>query len=458
MTLNIYQEWFKKNRSKVLEDFFKFLSFPSISTDPAHKQDILNCKEWLAAYLKNIGLETEVWETSGHPSVFASHMKGGKDAPTLLFYGHYDVQPSVPLGEWKSEPFKPEVRDNTVFARGAIDNKGQGFYTILGVQAFMELAKNQNVNIKVLIEGEEEIGSPGLQGIAEEKREALQADHVFIVDLEMYDNHVPAVTLGIRGVASLNVVVRNATADLHSGIYGGILANPARALTSALAKIWDETGKVTIPHFYDGMKTFSKEELSEFAWEKDVKKSAASVDAKAFQGEGDYSLLESNWIRPTLEINGMESGYTGEGGKTIIPSRAMVKLSCRLVEGQDPVKVIDAIEAFLKKNLPKGIEIEFEKGHGAPGILTSPNSTTVKGTVEAYERVFNTPCKRILCGATIPIVPLLSQICGGELVMMGMGLPTDGMHSPNECFGLDRFEKGFLSITQILEIFSNGEI
>lgn len=454
--LEEYQKWFEKKRTTLLEDFFTYLSFPSISTDPAHKKDILACKDWLQAYLKKMGMDVEVWETSGHPTIFASSLEGGEGAPTVLFYGHYDVQPSVPLNEWKSEPFKPEVRDGNVYARGAIDSKGQGFYTLLGVQAFLEMAKNCRVNIKILMEGEEEVGSPGLESIAEKKREALQADHVFIVDLDMYDEETPAVTLGIRGISTLNVTVRNATADLHSGVYGGVLANPARVLSCVLAKMWDEKGKVAIPHFYEGMKTFSKEELKAFDWNVDVKEHAAPYDAKAFQGEAGYSLLESNWIRPTIEINGMESGYTGEGSKTIIPAKAMVKLSCRLVEGQNPQKVVEAIESFLIKNLPEGIEVRFERGHGASGMLTSPHSQTVAAASEAYERVFDVPCRRILCGATIPIVPMLSKMCGGELVMIGMGLSTDGMHSPNECIGLKRFEKGFLSITQILEIISNG--
>lgn len=454
--LDEYATWFEKNQEALLEDFFTFLRFPSISTDPAHKKDLLACKDWLASYMKSIGLETEVWETSGHPTVFGSY-EGG-DGPTLLFYGHYDVQPEVPLEEWKSPPFEPEVRDNVVYARGAIDNKGQGFYTLLAIRAFLEMAKEKKINIKVLIEGEEEVGSPGLEGILDEKSEELKADHIFIVDLDMYGKGIPAVTLGIRGVTNINVSVKNSNTDLHSGVYGGIVLNPARALATALGKMWNEKGEVTIPGFYEGVKALSKEEHANFDWESDVKKEAAPFDVKVFKGEGDFSLLESNWIRPTLEINGMESGYTGDGFKTIIPSKAMAKLSCRLVPNQDPEQVISAIETFLKKNLPEGIEVSLEKGHGTPGVMTSPNSETVKETSKAYEAVYHTKCRRKLCGATIPIAGMLSKICGGELVMMGVGLGTDNMHAPNECFGLDRFKEGFLSVTQILEIFSRGGI
>lgn len=452
--LNGYDAWFEKKQSALLDDFFTFLRFPSISTDPAHKNDIFLCKDWLANYMKNIGLETEVWETSGHPSVFGTY-KGG-NGPTLLFYGHYDVQPVVPLDEWKSPPFEPEVRDNIVYARGAIDNKGQGFYTLLAIRAFLELAKEKKVNIKVLIEGEEEIGSPGLEGILDAKKKELQAEHIFIVDLDMYGKGIPAVTLGIRGVTNISATVKNSNTDLHSGVFGGIVLNPARALSNAIGKMWNEKGEVTIPGFYDGVKILSKKEHDVLDWEADPEKDSPPFEVKVFQGEGDFSLLELNWIRPTLEINGMESGYTGDGFKTIIPSKAMVKLSCRLVPNQDPKQVISAIETFLKNILPKGIELNLEMGHGTPGVMASLNSKTVEGTIKAYEAVYNTKCRRKLCGATIPIVPMLSKVCGGELVMMGVGLATDSMHAPNECFGLDRFKEGFLSATQILEIFSAG--
>lgn len=453
--LDEYVAWFEQKQGKLLEDFFTFLKFPSVSTDPSHKKDLLACSDWLCSYMECIGLKTEVWETSGHPTVFGSY-EGGR-GPTLLFYGHYDVQPDAPLDEWKSPPFQPEIRDGTVYARGAIDNKGQGFYTLAAIHAFLECAKEKNINIKVLIEGEEEVGSPGLEAILDEKSKSLKADHVFIVDVDMYAKGIPAVTLGIRGVANLNVLVKNSNTDLHSGVYGGVVLNPARALVVALGKMWDEEGKVSIPSFYEGVKTLSKEEHAVFDWDTDFKKLAEPFGVKVFKGEGDFSLLESNWIRPTLEINGMESGYTGEGFKTIVPSKATAKLSCRLVPNQDPEQIITAIEAFLKKNLPEGIEISIEKGHGTPGFITAPNSETVKRVSAAYEVVYREKCRSKLCGATIPIAGMLSKVCGGELVMIGVGLLTDNMHAPNECFGLDRFKEGFLSITQILEIFSGSK-
>ncbi|NGX50350.1 MAG: Succinyl-diaminopimelate desuccinylase [Chlamydiae bacterium] len=454
--IEVYKRWFDENRTSILEDFFTFLRFPTISTDPEKRDEMAACKDWLLTYFEKIGMKGEVWECRGHPTLFATHMEAGSGAPTLLFYCHYDVQPAEPLDKWDSAPFEPEVRDGSVYARGASDNKGQGFYTITAVRAFLEIAKQRKVNIKVLIEGEEEIGSPGLEEIAEERRRELQADHLFIVDLDMYDEKTPAVTLGTRGVAMINVTVRNARVDLHSGFFGGVVVNPARALSTALGKIWDERGQVTLPNFYEGVKQFTEDELELLDWNIDMRERLSPFDVKAFQGEGEFSLLESNLIRPTVEINGMESGYTGKGSKTIIPAVAMVKLSCRLVEGQDPEKILDSIDSFLIKNLPEGIEVEIERGDGTRGMITSPHSKSVDVAVEAYERVFREPCRRVLSGATIPIAPTLSRISGGELVMIGVGLATDGIHSPNECFGLDRFEKGFLSITQILEIFSSG--
>jgi len=449
-----YQRWFEAHHTTIFQDLFTFLRFPSISTDPAYQNELLACKDWLVSYLEKMGMNVEVWESSGHPVVFASWLQGGKEAPTLLFYSHYDVQPSVPIDEWESPPFEPEIREGKLYARGAVDNKGQGFYTILGVQAFLSQAKQHRLNIKLLIEGEEETGSSGLKMLLQKKRQSLEADHVFIVDLNMYDERTPAVTLGIRGVAMLNVMVRNATTDLHSGVYGGFLVNPSRALVTAIGKMWDETGQVVIPHFYDGMKVLSEKERKSLDWELDVTKCAEPFAVKAFQKEGNFSFLESNWIRPTLEINGMESGYTGAGSKTIIPSKAMVKLSCRLIEGQNPSRVIASIKSFLLENLPQGLEIEH--GNGAEGFITSPHSKAVKVTAEVYERICQVPCRYLLCGATIPIVPMLAKVCRGDLLMVGMGLSTDSMHAPNECFGIDRFEKGFLFVTQILEAFSKG--
>jgi len=449
-----FKQWFAEHRESIYDDFFTFLKFASISTDPTHQKDMLSCAGWLQSYLESFGFQTELWETSGHPTLYGENLTAGPDRPTLLFYLHYDVQPVTPLDEWDSPPFEPTVKEGKVVARGAIDNKGQCFYTLTALKAFHALSKKLGINVKLCIEGEEEIGSEGLSGILSAKKDKLKADYFLVIDFYMLGEKQPAITLGMRGITTINITCRNSTVDLHSGSFGGFVVNPARALVKAVSAMWDEEGKVAIPGFYDQVKTFQKEELEAFAWDVDPKELASSFKVGAFGGENGYSLLESNWIRPTLEINGVSSGYTGDGFKTIIPAKSMVKLSCRLVPDQDPEEILRLIADFLKKKIPEGIDVELELGHGSRGMITSPHSKLAEMTAQAFEEVFEAPCKRILCGATIPIVPELAEVSGAELVMTGVGLAEDGMHAPNESFGLERFEMGFLSIARIVEILS----
>lgn len=449
-----FKKWFSDHRKQIFDDFFTFLKFPSVSTDPAYQKDLLSCADYLFKYLGHCGFSVELWETSGHPTLFGENLSAGPTRPTLLFYLHYDVQPADPFDQWESHPFEPTMKDGKVVARGAVDNKGQCFYTITALKAFHDLSKTLGVNVKLCIEGEEEIGSRGLEGILEKKKDQLKADYLLVVDLDMLGEDEPAITLGMRGIATINVFCRNGRLDFHSGMFGGIVMNPAVSLVKAVGQLWDEDGHIAIPHFYDRVKSFKKEELEPFSWDVDPKKRTQSFKVGAFSREKGCTLLESNWIRPSLEINGINSGYTGEGFKTIIPAEAMVKLSCRLVPNQDPNELLQLISAFLKEKIPKGIEVKLELGHGSRGFITSPHSLFSKITTRAFEDVFQTPCKKILCGATIPIVPALAELSGGELVMTGVGLPEDGMHAPNESFSLKRFEKGFLSIVRILEIAS----
>lgn len=454
--MNPFEKWFADHRKRILDDFFTFLKFPSISTDPAYKKDMLSCADWVMKYLEAFGFSAELWETSGHPTVFGENLQAGPDRPTLLFYLHYDVQPVTPVEEWESDPFTPTVTEGRVVARGAVDNKGQCFYTLTALKAFHDLSETLGINIKLCIEGEEEIGSEGLAGILNEKKERLQADYFLVVDFDMLGENEPAITLGMRGVTTINVFCQNSTVDLHSGTFGGFVTNPARALVKAVSACWDEEGRVAIPGFYDDVKEFEEKELEAFDWNADPKAQASTFHVGAFSGEKGYSLLESNWIRPSLEINGISSGYTGEGFKTIIPAKAMVKLSCRMVPNQDPKRILELIADFLKKKIPEGIDVKLELGHGSKGMITSPHSHLAKMTAKAFEEVFHAPCRRILCGATIPIVPSLAETSGAELVMTGVGLPEDGMHAPNESFGLSRFEKGFLAIVKTIEVLSGG--
>lgn len=450
MTLPELKNWYDKHAKEIQTDFFTYLRFQSISTDPQYKNEVRKTAEWLQTYLTKIGLKTELWETIKHPVVYASHLQAGKDRPTVLLYSHYDVQPVDPLDKWKSPPFEPVIRDGEVYARGAADDKGQGFYSIMAIKAFLELAKKSNVNIKLFIEGEEECGSVGSTDILAKKKEALKADHLLIVDIGIPEKGVPAITLGLRGIAAFEVTCKNSNIDLHSGVHGGMVLNPNRALIQLLAKLWDENGKVTIPGFYDAVKVPSQEELALFDKNVDEEMLKKTFGIRSFQREGKYSLWESNTIRPVLEINGIGGGYTGVGFKTVIPSQAKAKISCRLTPDQDPEEIGRCIEAFLKQNVAKGIDLRFEWEHGGKPVRSSPNTPIAKIAAKAYEEVFGKTCKMLLCGATVPIVADLAAASGADTALIGVGLSTDDIHAPNEHFGMDRFEQGFLTIGRIL--------
>ncbi|MCY3974974.1 MAG: M20/M25/M40 family metallo-hydrolase [Simkaniaceae bacterium] len=446
-----FAEWFASHKQAIYDDLFTFLRFPSISTDPAHKEDMVACADWLKRYVEAFGFRAELWETSGHPVLYGERVEGD-DKPTLLFYLHYDVQPAVPLDEWDSPPFEPVVKEGKVVARGAVDNKGQCFYSLVALRVFHALAVKAGVNCKLCIEGEEEIGSTGLSAILEEKKERLRADYFLVVDFDMHSENQPGITLGMRGMQPLNVYCRNSVADLHSGAFGGVAVNPAFALLRAVGKLRDDDGKVTVPGFYDGVRHFGPDEMGRFDLDRDFREMAKPLSIRALGGEKGYTLLESNWIRPSLEVNGMIAGYTGTGFKTIIPAKAEVKLSVRLVPDQDPDEVVRQLSGFLRAEIPEEMEVRFEAPRGSEGLVTSPGSPFAEVVAQAFEDVFHVPCKRMLCGATVPVIPAMARYSGAQLVMTGTALPEDGMHAPNESFGLGRFEKGFLSIVRVVEI------
>jgi acetylornithine deacetylase/succinyl-diaminopimelate desuccinylase-like protein len=449
-SLEQLKAWFKDHYDETLNDFFTFLSFPSISTDPTYEQDSRRTANWLCDFMKQMGLEATLWETPGLPVVFGTHLKAGKDRPIILIYHHYDVQPVDPLDLWKSDPFKPVVKDNRVFARGAADNKGQCFYSLTALKAFLELAKDFNFNIKVFIEGEEESGGRGTSAILQQKEAELKADHLLVVDFDMPNVTTPAITLGMRGLVCMNIECKNSSIDLHSGAHGGIALNPNRALVSLLGKMWDEKGRVRIPHFYDDVKSLPKEELSRVDMSFDQEQYMKSFGVKAFCPEEGYSIKESNWLRPILEINGIWGGYTGTGFKTVIPAKAHAKISCRLVPDQDPEKIAKAISEYLENEAPKGIEIKADLHHGASAYRSAFDSFIVKTAALAYEEIFGKPCKYLFCGASVPIVVDLARVSNAEVAMIGVGLADDDIHAPNEHFGLDRFELGYLAIGRIL--------
>lgn len=399
-------------------------------------------------------MKVELWQTSGYPVIFATHLTEDPQRPTVLLYHHYDVQPIDPSNLWNSPPFDPVLKENSVFARGASDNKGQCFYTITALKGFLELAKEAKVNIKLFIEGEEESGGVGTFEILERKKEALKADHLLVVDGGLREADEPAVTLGMRGILAMNLECTNSKIDLHSGTHGGIALNPNRALVTALAQLWDEKGRVKVSGFYEDVVEPSQKELEKFDMRFDLKKYQQSFGIKAFANEEGCSLSQSNLLRPTLELNGIGGGYTGSGFKTVIPAKATAKISCRLVPNQDPEKICQAIADYLRRLLPEGIELKVEFHHGARAFRSSLSAPIVKIIASAYEEILGGSCQYLLCGASIPIVGALTEASGAEAVVMGMGLDEDDIHAPNEHFGLDRFENGVYLIAEILDRFS----
>ncbi len=448
-SLNDLEQWYDKNAERTQQDYFEFLRFPSISTDPAYSPHIHAAASWVETYLKKLGFKTEQWKTSSYPIVFASHIVNPA-FPTLLIYHHYDVQPVDPLELWKSSPFEPEIRDGKVYARGASDNKGQCFYTLTALRAFFELCKNISLNLKLFIEGEEESGSRGAFEVLKTHREQLKADDVLIVDGGIPAPGIPGITLGLRGIIAMEVTCRNSSIDLHSGVHGGIALNPNRALIQMLAALWDEKGKIAIPGFYDDVINPSQKELEAIDQTIDQERLRQQFGIQAFQGEGGYSLWESNAIRPTLEINGISGGYTGVGFKTVIPAKAIAKISCRLAPGQDPHRVVTQIHEFLKKKAPAGLEITAKFEHGGKPVRCSPDSKIARIAADAFTEVFGIPCKKTLCGASVPLVADLAEACGGDAAVIGVSLDSDDFHAPNEHFGLDQLRQGFLVMGSIL--------
>lgn len=426
-------------KNEDLEAFKEFLSFPSISSEPGHKEDIEHCFDWLKNKIEAIGFKTKRFETEGHPTLFAesNHLE---NKPTLLIYNHYDVQPVDPIELWNSPPFQPVIKDNKIYARGAQDNKGQLFYTYLALKSF---EKKFPINIKWLIEGEEEMGSGGLEKILKTHAKYLKSDHLAIVDCGIPDQDTPAVSLGMRGLVTLEIEVSGTKSDLHSGTHGGIAYNPNRALSEMLGNVFDKDGKVTIPGFYDTIIPLSEEEKGYVSFDFDEDKYLHDYGAEATGGEKGLKVLERNWLRPTFEINGMWGGYVGQGFKTVIPAKAFAKISCRLVRGQDPAQMGELVKAYFEKSAPPGIKVKVTRHHGGgPATLTTPNSKIVQAFSKGFEKVFKKPCKYILEGASIPIVSALQHASGASAVLVGVGLATDQIHAPNEHFGLDRLEKG----------------
>jgi acetylornithine deacetylase/succinyl-diaminopimelate desuccinylase-like protein len=439
-------------RDSYLEDFYSFLRFPSVSTDSSFAGKVNECAQWLVKKLTNIGLETQLVPTAGHPVVWARNkQKSGRR--TVLIYGHYDVQPPDPLELWESPPFEPVLKNGYVFARGATDNKGQILSHILGVQETLEQAKDLPVNLHFVIEGEEEIGSANLGNFLQQNREALRCDVVVVSDTGMVAPRTPTLSYGLRGVAALELKVTGPKIDLHSGIYGGAVANPAAALARLLATLHDRDGHIAVAGFYDdvaSLQDWEREAWSKLPVDAD-KEILKETGAPALFGEKGFSTLERIWARPTAEINGIGGGYQGPGTKTVIPSYAMAKLTFRLVPNQKADEVIALVKKHLEKNLPPGVTLDMTGGHNGPWYLTDPHSKFGQAAQRALRKAFNNEVAVIREGGSIPIVSDFRNVLGVETLLLGLALPNCRAHSPNENFPLENLDGGMRMNKAVLE-------
>ncbi len=452
-SLEMLKKWYEKNRAQVREDYFHFLRFPSISTDPSFSKDVLACAEWLKRYIeKHTAMKAECLETEGYPLVYAEDLRAGKDAPTLLVYGHYDVQPVDPLELWKSDPFVPTERNGKVYARGAVDDKGQIFYAVTAARCWSELGRELPINLKFCIEGEEESSSVGLAKSLPKLKDRLKSDYLLIVDFGALDKETPALSLGCRGMLALEIVLTGSNSDLHSGLHGGLAYNPNRALAELLSKLWDADGRVQVKGFYDDVIEATKDDLKKYSFRFDMDKYSKEFGIHARGGEKDRTPFEANCLRPTIEINGMFGGYTGAGVKTVIPAHATAKLTCRLVPNQDPKKIAKQVSEFLKKNVLPGMKLEIHIHDGEPAFRGNPDSRLAQAVSLASSEVCSKKCENTLSGGSIPIIAKMIEAIGAEAVGMGYGLPDDDIHAPNENFDMVRFEKGFLTVARTFEL------
>lgn len=435
-------EYVDSQRDAFRGDLEELLRIPSVSADSKHKGDVRKAAEWLVADIKKLGLEVELVETGGHPVVYAES-PAVPDTPVALVYGHYDVQPPDPLDEWKSPPFEPTERDGNLYARGSSDDKGQMLTHVKSVAAWLKSVKKLPLQVKFLIEGEEEVGSEHLETFISKNLEKLACDCVVISDTAQFAPGLPAITYGLRGIAYFELKLTGPSQDLHSGVFGGGVTNPANALSKLLAAIIDDKGRIQIPGFYDDVTPLTEEERAQ--WRKlpfDEGKFKQQLGVDGVSGEAGYSTLERRWARPTFDVNGLTSGYQGEGAKTVLPARASAKLSFRLVPKQDPKQVAAGLRKLLEPLVPPGIRMELVEHHGGPGIAFPVESPYLQAAADAIEIGFGKRPVFMREGGSIPIVNQFAELLHAEVLLVGWGQNDDNLHSPNEKFSLADFQRG----------------
>ena len=444
-------DYLQQNREQSLAELNELLRIPSISAKSEHKGDTAAAAEWLATRMRAIGLTVDVVPTAGHPVVLGE-WRGAEGAPTLLVYGHYDVQPPEPLDEWLSSPFEPTVRDGKLFARGSVDDKGQVYLHLKAVEAHLATNGALPVNVVFVLEGEEEVGSPHLAEFLAANADRLRCDAVMISDTTMFAPGLPSITIGLRGLAYMEVRVQGPSTDLHSGVYGGAVVNPANALAKIISRLHDERGRVTVPGFYDRVKEIDERERTTIAGlpfeEEGLRK---EVGAPKLGGEEGYGPLERVWVRPTLDVNGLLSGYTGEGAKTVLPAKAMAKVSMRLVPDQDYHQVERAFIDYVKSLAPEGVTVEVEALHGGQPWFAEPSGPVFEAARRALARAYGRDPVTIREGGSIPIVKAFEDTLGAPVVLIGFGLPGENAHAPNEWMSVDNFHRGAEAIAMLYD-------
>jgi len=434
-----------------LESLFAFLRFQSVSADPAYRSQVSECAEWLSRRFAAMGLESVAWPTAGHPVVLArSRPRPG--LRTLLIYGHYDVQPVDPLALWKTPPFEPRVEEGKIYARGAADNKGQIMAHLLGVEELLKAGKELPVNVIFLVEGEEEVGSPHLEAFLREHGGELRPDIIAISDTGMVAPGIPSLTYGLRGVLAMEVRLRGAAHDLHSGIYGGMVPNPATLLARLIATLHDESFRVAVPGFYDAVLPLAEWERREWAaLPLDDAALCASSESRALFGEAGFTPLERVWARPTAEVNGIGGGYQGEGSKTVLPGEAFAKLTFRLVPDQTPAEIEAKVRAHLQAHTPPEVTLEISPGHGGEPFLCDPNSPDGLAARRAVARTWGREPALIREGGSIPILQTFRRLLKTDILLLGLALPDCAAHAPNENFPVENLEAGIRLNQALLE-------
>lgn len=439
-------DYLLSNQKRFLAEFCEYLRFPSVSAQSKHTPDLHACAEWLAAHCRKIGLQAKIHETKGHPIVTAKTPKvAGKGRRHFMVYGHYDVQPPEPLELWQTPPFTPRIEGRNLFARGSTDNKGQNFAHLKAVEAYLKTGTPLPCDLTFVLEGEEEVGSASLSGFLKTHRRQLACDAIVISDTGMPAPNCPALTVGLRGIIAFEITLHGPTRDLHSGIFGGAVNNPAMALAQLLAAVRDRRGRIRIPGFYDGVIPLTRYERAQTRrypmTDDQLRKLLGTPE---LFGEHGFNATEQRSARPTFEINGLTSGYQGEGSKTIVPAWARAKITCRLVPGQSPAHIRKAVCTWLERNTPPSVRLEIKAGHGAEAYHVSPTSPAAQAALRALRLAFGHEPIVMREGGSIPIVNQFKKILGADSLLLGIGLPDDNAHSPNEKFSLDCFERGQL--------------